>query len=189
MITTIPDSSSSARAEALQKLLQTLFIELFQTERSADVHSRREARRLGVEPPAQALRAVASHAHGALLEISALAASRGFSAAHVGVAIGSLFSTIRDLLADRLIDRERSYRGTLLGMRHGQDLVRSLRDVARAAGDADLAAYCEAWLAARAPLVAAVATQLSWFATHPDRALEGGKGSLRGSLATLLGVG
>ena len=188
MITTIPASSSSARAEALQKLLHTLFIELFQTERSADAHSRREAGRLGDEPPAQALRAVSSHANGALLEISVLAASRGFSDTRWGMAVGSLFSSIRDLLADRLIDRERSYRGTLLGMRHGMDLMRSLRGVARSAGDTELSAYCEAWLEGRAPLVDAVAAELSWFATHPARALEGGKGSLRGSLARMPGM-
>jgi hypothetical protein len=185
----LPASSGIARADAHQQLLHTLFIELFQTERSADVHSRREAKRLGGEPPAQALCAVAAHAEGALREISALAAARGFSDTRFGVVVGSLFSSIRDLLADRLIDRERSYRGTLLGMRHGQDLMRSVRAVAESSGDTDLSAYAEGWLQARAPLVDGVAAELSWFASHPESALEGGKGTLRGILATALGVG
>ena len=194
--TTSPSSSSSSasassrpRAEAHQELLHTLFIELFQTEQSADVHSRREADRLGSEPPAKALRAVADHAKGALIELTALAEARGFSATRGGMAVGSFFSAVRCILADRLIDRERSYRGTLLGMRHGVDLVRSVRFVAEAAGDTALAATLDTWLRARAPLVDSVASELAWFARNPDRALEGGKGSLRSTIASVLRIG
>jgi hypothetical protein len=190
--TSSSSSSTSAngdRKSAHQELLHTLFIELFQTEQSADVHSRREADRLDSTPPANALRAVADHAHAALGEFSALAEPRGFSATRAGMAVGSFFSQVRDLLADRLIDRERSYRGTLLGMRHGMDLVRSLRDVADVAGDAALTTALDAWLRARAPLVDNVAAELAWFARNPERALEGGKGPLRASLASALGIG
>lgn len=182
-------SASADRKDALQKLLHTLFIELFQTEQSADVHSRREADRLGSTPPARALRAVADHAQAALGEFTAMAEPRGFSATRAGMAVGSFFSQVRNLLADRLIDRERSYRGTLLGMRHGMDLVRSLRDVADAAGDTDLTTALDGWLRARAPLVDKVADELAWFARNPERALEGGKGPLRASLASALGIG
>jgi len=195
--TTSSSSSSSSfasapsrpRADAHQELLHTLFIELFQTEQSADVHSRREADRLGSEPPAKALRAVADHAKGALTELTALAEARGFSATRGGMAVGSFFSAVRCILADRLIDRERSYRGTLLGMRHGVDLVRSVRFVAEAAGDTALAATLDTWLRARAPLVDSVASELAWFARNPDRALEGGKGSLRSTIASVLRIG
>lgn len=186
-------SSSSAptsadRKTAHQELLHTLFIELFQTEQSADVHSRREADRLGSTPPAMALRAVADHAKTALAEFTTIAKARGFSATRAGMAVGSLFSQVRDLIADRLIDRERSYRGTLLGMRHGVDMVRSLRFAAEAAGDTDLVTALDAWLRLRAPLVERVADELAWFAKNPERALEGGKGSLRGTIASALGL-
>jgi len=190
-----PSSSSFAsapsrpRADAHQELLHTLFIELFQTEQSADVHSRREADRLGGEPPAKALRAVADHAKGALVELTALADARGFSATRGGMAVGSFFSAVRCILADRLIDRERSYRGTLLGMRHGMDAVRSVRFVAEAAGDTELATSLDTWLRARAPLVDSVAAELAWFARNPDRALEGGKGPLRATIASVLRIG
>lgn len=180
---------SGSRADAHQELLHTLFIELFQTEQSADVHSRREADRLDNEPPAKALRAVADHAKGALIELTALAEPRGFSATRAGMAVGSFFSAVRNILADRLIDRERSYRGTLLGMRHGLDVVRSVRFVAEAAGDTALAATLDAWLRVRAPLVDNVAAELAWFARNPDRALEGGKGSIRATIASVLRIG
>ena len=180
---------SRPRADALQELLHTLFIELFQTEQSADVHSRREADRLGSEPPAKALRAVADHAHAALIEFSALAEPRGFSATRGGMVVGSFFSLVRNLLADRLIDRERSYRGTLLGMRHGMDVVRSIHFVANAAGDTALVAALDNWLRVRAPLVNNVAAELAWFAINPEHALEGGKGSLRATIASALRIG
>jgi hypothetical protein len=182
-------SAGTDRKDVHQKLLHTLFIELFQTEQSADVHSRREADRLGSTPPANALRAVANHAQAALGDFAALAEPRGFSATRAGMAVGSFFSQVRDLLADRLIDRERSYRGTLLGMRHGMDLVRSLRFVADAAGDTALTTALDAWLRVRAPLVDSVAAELAWFARNPERALEGGKGSIRGTIAGALGLG
>ena len=43
-------------------LLASLLAELFQSERSAVKHPRREADRLGDVPPAQALRAASEHA-------------------------------------------------------------------------------------------------------------------------------
>ena len=74
-------------------------------------------------------------------------------------------------MTDRMISAERSYRATLLGQRHGLDLVRSLRQVALAADDASLAMFCDGWIAQRTPLVEAVAARLSWFAANPDRAM------------------
>jgi len=147
-----PSSLSSTPvgdADAHRQLLHTLFIELFQTEQSADVHSRREADRLGETPPAVALRAVADHAKASLVEITELAKRRGFSDTRGGKVVGSLFSNVRDLLVDRLVDRERSYRGTLLGMRHGLDLVRSTAFAAEAAGDTTLAIALTTWLLVR----------------------------------------
>src|SRR5688500_14831391 len=47
---------------SLDKLYRKLGRELAQSERSAVVHTRREARRLGDTPPARALRAVGAHA-------------------------------------------------------------------------------------------------------------------------------
>lgn len=140
--------------------------ELFQTERSAYRHPIREAKRLGDVPPAIALRAVAAHANGVLDELPKLARARGMEIAKVGTIIGETFSDVRHFFGDRFIDRERSYRGTLLGMRHGIDLVRLIHAAAEDEADAELAAWCERWTSTRERLVAGVEREIDWFGHH-----------------------
>jgi hypothetical protein len=158
------------RAADHHDLLVTLTRELFQSERSASLHPLREAERLGDVPPAHALRRVAEHAGGILERLPDLARAHRLPVSHAGKRIGELFSDVRELFADRLIDPERSYRGTILGMRHGIDLVALLGATASAAGDEELAGFCAVWREERLPLVEACAEQLAWFATHPAAA-------------------
>ena len=158
---------SSAR---MTPLLRSLLRELVQAETSAMVHCRREARRLGQTGPAQALLAVSRDAEQAL---AAMPFRRDWRAG-LSALLGRGFSLARQVV-DRLVDEERAYRGTLLGMRHGVDLVLLLREAALAAGELGLQVWCEEWLARRRPLVDAAVQQLSWFATRP-----------RSSLASLL---
>jgi hypothetical protein len=68
-------------------------------------------------------------------------------------AVGEMFSTLRNLLFDRMIDTERSYRGTLLGFRHGVDVTRLLREVALRIGDDRLLQFCDEWLVQQARVV------------------------------------
>lgn len=140
--------------------------ELFQTERSAYRHPIREAKRLGDVPPAIALRAVAAHANEVLDELPELARARGVAAARVGTIIGETFSDVRHFFADRIIDRERSYRGTLLGMRHGIDLVRLVRAAAEDEADLELVSWCDRWLSVRERLVSGVEREIDWFGHH-----------------------
>jgi len=72
-------------------LIHSLFVELFQSERSADVHSMREAERYVGTAPAAALLAVADHARAIAPDLCELAAARGSSDTKGGMAIGSLF--------------------------------------------------------------------------------------------------
>jgi hypothetical protein len=97
------------------------------------------------------------------------------------MAVGKLFSVIRDRLGDRTLRRERSYRATLIGLRHGVDLVQLMLDVARQAGHAELVSFFEHWLSKRTPLVEAVARELQWFAERPSVALEVAKGISAGT--------
>ncbi len=115
--------------------LTSLVRELFQTERSAMIHPRIEAERLGDVPPAHAMRAVSTHAEAALAEIRPLLRERGLPISAGGSTVGEAFSALRDHLADYLLSTERSYRGTLLGMRHGVDLVELLQYVATVEGE------------------------------------------------------
>ncbi|MDC0679967.1 hypothetical protein [Sorangium atrum] len=155
--------------------LTSLVRELFQTERSAMIHPRIEAERLGNVPPAHALRAVSTHAEAALAEILPLLRERELPISAGGSTVGEAFSALRDHLADYLLSTERSYRGTLLGMRHGVDLVELLQYVATVEGETPLAAWCARWLSMRRPLVEAVADELAWFAARPMRAMRAAK--------------
>ena len=157
-----------------RELLESLFHELFQTETSATQHPVREARRLGAVPPAHALTCVAEHAARMKAELSELARACELPDSRAGRGIGSMFSRVRHLVLDRFVDAERSYRGTLLGLRHGVDLVRLVREVADREGLDPLVEWCDDWLCARIPLVEAVAEQLAWFADRPAHALHHG---------------
>lgn len=146
--------------------------ELFQSERSAYRHPIREAQRLTDVPPAIALRAVAAHANEVLDELPELARARGIEIATAGIIASETFSNVRQFFADRFIDLERSYRGTLLGMRHGIDLVRLLRAAADDEADKELVAFCDRWLPVRERLVAGVERELDWFGHNPRVALR-----------------
>ncbi|HET8935196.1 MAG TPA: Rieske 2Fe-2S domain-containing protein [Polyangiales bacterium] len=162
-----------------QDLIRQLSHELWQTELSASQHCRREAERLGDLPPARALLAAAEHADSVLAVLPELGKGRPFANGGIGLALGKVFTEVRDTIADKLLTSERSYRGTLLGLRHGVDLVQSLRLAAARARDAQLTTFLESWQHRRVPLVEEVANQLGWFADHPDRALKQARGVFR----------
>ena len=138
--------------------------ELGQTERSAAKHCAVEAERLAGEPPGDAMRVVSEQAKSVEPQIDALCKARDVQAHTIGAAIGDLFSAGRDHVADLMLRSEQSYRGTLLGMRHGRDLVELLRLAAAHEGDDELSAWCKQWLIARDPLIAACNAALAWFA-------------------------
>jgi hypothetical protein len=161
--------------EELLKLRAKLCRELAQSERSADVHTRREARRLGDAPPARALTALGDHARAQRLRFEVLACKRQpRRGLQIARAVGDMFSLLRYTLFDRMIDSERSYRGTLLGFRHGVDVARLLREVAIRMGDQRLVQFCDEWLQQRIELVHGAERQLAWFADAPRRALRSG---------------
>jgi hypothetical protein len=153
--------------EEYDALVASLFAEISQTERSAKRHCEREAGRLGDTEPARALRAASRHAERVLTDLSRVAMSEDLPTGALGRAIGEIFSNVRQLVTDRVIDAERSYRGTLLGLRHGVDLVRFALRVAESTGRTELAVFCAHWLREREPLVKAVEAAMSWFASRP----------------------
>ena len=155
--------------------LANLVRELFQTEQSAKVHPRIEAERLGDAPPSHVLLAISAHAEAALAELPPLVVRHNLPNSTSGKLVGAAFSSLRDHFVDLLLSSEKSYRGTLLGMRHGVDLVELIQYVAREEGDTSLTQWCATWLEKRRPLVEAAAGELAWFAAHPDRAREPAK--------------
>jgi hypothetical protein len=122
-------------------------------------------------PPADALLAVARHAKDTLRELPSLARAEELPGSIAGVYTGALFSELRDKLLDPITTSERSYRGTLLGTRHGLDLVLMLRALADETVRAGLFDFCDGWLTARTVLVEELEEHMHWFAQHPDCAI------------------
>ena len=85
----------------------------------------------------------------------------------VRTGLGATLSTLRHLVVDRVIDDERSFRTALLDLRHGVDVIKLLREVARRELLFGVIRWCDDWLRARRPLVACVEAQLAWYAGQP----------------------
>lgn len=158
----------------LHKLYAKLCRELAQSEHSAIVHTRREVRRLGDVPPAYALRALGAHAASLRPRMAMLMATRQPLGALVARTVGQAFSSLRHFIFDRLIDVERSYRGTLLGFHHGIATARLLREVSHRLGDRYMNRFCDDLIAERMPLLEAAEQEVSWFARTPKRAIKSG---------------
>ena len=163
-------SPNEEKQDQQRTLLRGLMREFMRTERAAIRQPRRDARRFGNAPPAQALRAVAEHAEKNLATLREVARRNDLAPGPVLVVAGSLLAMARHRLADRLVDTERSYRDTLLDLRHGLDVMKLMRKIADASGMVELGGFCTSWLEQREPLVERVEGAMGWFATHPRRA-------------------
>jgi len=157
--------------EPIQKLRNKLCRELAQSEHDAKTHCAREARRYGAYPPGKVLRAVSEHARELEPRLTTVWRDQGVGVS-AGRAVGEAFSSIRHLIVDRVLDAERSYRATLLGLRHGLDAARLLRSVLAEQRDVAAIAICDTLIEGRARLLTRLEDQLRWFAAHPELALR-----------------
>ena len=153
-------------------LIRSLRRKLFQAETSTLAQCRLEAKRLDGTEPASALRHVSDHVESVLQELTEFAPEHGGPASVVGVALGQIFSATCEFLADRLIPRESSYRGVLIGIRDGLDLVRLMIHCAERQENGQLANWCGVWLQTRSELAAELERGLVWFANHPDFSMQ-----------------
>lgn len=154
--------------EPTDRLRQKLCRELAQSEHDARLHTRREAKRLGDIPPADALLAIARHSDimNEVLEVTCPP-----TGVKLGRAVGEFFSATRHFVVDRFLDSERSFRMTLLGLEHGVDVARLLRVVAADQGHVKLALVCDELVRDRSALIDQARYTLSWFAANPALAL------------------
>ena len=167
-------------------MLPTLVVEVFQAERSALEHPRKEADRLGDAPPGLAMRAVSLHAKRCLRELQDLSLRVDLPGGFFGQKLGRAFSIVRSSATDRLVTREISYRGTLLGMHHGVDVIALTMSAAEYESDVDLVEWCMRTLDGRRPLVAKCQSELAWFGRHPEVAMEPAKRGIVARAARLL---
>lgn len=152
-----------------QRLLRSLSLELFQTETSTRLHCQGEAQRLGNAMPASILRQIATHAEKMLKSLPGqMSKDQPINVA--GAFTGTLFAVLREAIFDRLVSSERSYRSTLLELRHGIGLVAMLKELASRQRDSALENWCETWLGTRVALVQEAESNVSWFADHLEDA-------------------
>lgn len=144
-----------------RRLLDKLIREVTRSEAQAEEHAPREAKRLGEVPPVAALRAIAAHAQLMRARFDHIVHAYDIPPSRTG--IGATLSTLRNLVVDRVVDGERAYRTALLDLRHGIDVVKLLREIARCEELFGIIRWCDDWLGARRTLVARVEAQLVWF--------------------------
>jgi hypothetical protein len=158
----------------LQRLREKLSRELAQSEHDAVLQTTREAGRLGMCPPAEKLRAIAAHAEHLRPRLDSLLVHEQPVGIRVGRLVGEVFSGLRHFLFDRMLSAERSYRATLLGLRHGIDVAWLLRDVAQRDEQVRLFRFCDDLISEREVLLREAERALVWFADHPGIALASG---------------
>jgi len=165
-------------------LVDKLVRELAQSEFDARLHTLRQARRLGPCPPADALAAISEHATSTWPGFLAAAGRKRAIGIEIGRFVARVFSATRHFAVDLVIDAQRAYRGTLLGLVHGLDCARLLRAAAARCGEHGLARWCDQMLEDRVELLEVAANALLWFAEVPDVALHRA-GSRRPALAAV----
>lgn len=155
----------------LARLREKLCGELGQSERDAQVHAARAARRLGDTAVAAALSAIAAHAEAVLPGFEAVTGGH-----RLGRAVGAAVSELRRFLFERPRAAERSARGVLVGLRHGVGLARLLREVAARGGEVALRRWCDDFLDQRLRLIELAEAAL---AARPGRARAGAVAPVR----------
>ena len=154
----------------LDTLQAKLLREVSQSEHDAYLHTHREATRLGPCPPARAFEAISQHADGMRKRLQVLMRGQSFGHA-LGILVADTFSNLRHYGVDRVLSRERSYRATLLGLRHGVDATHLLRFASRELGDDEITTFCDDLIVVREPSLVRAVAALEWFAQQPHQAL------------------
>jgi hypothetical protein len=152
-----------------RRLLDRLIREIHRGEVQVAEHAARVAKLIGAVGPVLALREVSSHAAAMRERFAAIV--RGYDLQTARTGIGATLSSLRGLVADRVVDPERAYRTCLLDLRHGIDVVKLAREVARSEELFGVIRWCDDWLGARRTLVARVEAQLVWFIEEAGVAL------------------
>jgi len=147
-----------------RRLIQKLVRETARSEAQALDNPGREAKRIGPEPPIDALQAVADHATMMQARLALVLEGHGLGPTVPRGGLSSALVSLRHLVVDRVVDPERAYRTAMLDLRHGIEVVKLLRDIARREMLFGIIRWCDDWLGARRTLVARAEAQLAWFA-------------------------
>ena len=144
-----------------RRLLDRLIREIYRGEMQAAEHASRQEKLIGAAEPVLALREVAAHSLAMRERFDAIV--RGYDLQTGRNGFSATLSSLRGLVPDRMVDPERAYRTCLLDLRHGIDVVKLAREVARSEELFGIIRWCDDYLGARRTLVARVEAQLVWF--------------------------
>ena len=144
-----------------RRLLDRLIREIYRGEVHAAEHAARQEKLIGDVAPVLALREIAAHALAMRERFEAIV--RGYDLQTGRNGFSATLSSLRGLVPDRMVDPERTYRTSLLDLRHGIDVVKLAREVARSEELFGIIRWCDDYLGARRTLVARVEAQLVWF--------------------------
>lgn len=147
-----------------RRLLQKLVRETARSEAQAVDHPVREGKRIGPMPPVLALQAVADHATQMQERFAAMLDAHDLGPTLPRGGLSAALVSLRHLVVDRVVDPERAYRTALLDLRHGLEVVKLLRELARREMLFGLIRWADDWLGARRTHVARAEAQLGWFA-------------------------
>ena len=147
-----------------KRLLDRLVREICRSELQASEHATRIEKLIGVDSvgPIVVLRDVAKHAVAMRSRFDVMIDRHELQLASRG-SVAATLATLRGIVTDRIHDAERAYRTCLLDLRHGIDVVKLAREVARTEELFGIIRWCDDWLIARRTLVARVEAQLVWF--------------------------
>lgn len=151
-----------------RRLLDRLIREIHRGEVQAIEHAARMEKEIGAVAPVLALREISTNA--AIMRERFDNIVRGYDL-QTGRTIGTTLSSLRGLVTDRIVDPERAYRTCLLNLRHGIDVVKLTREVARSEELFGIIRWCDDYRGARRTLVARVEAQLVWFVEEAGIAL------------------
>ena len=152
-----------------RRLLDRLIREIHRGEVQAIEHAARMEKLIGAVAPVLALREISTNAATMCERFDNLV--RGYDLEPGRITVGTTLSSLRGLVTDRIVDPERTYRTCLLDLRHGIDVVKLAREVARSEELFGIIRWCDDYLRARRTLVARVEAQLVWFVEEAGIAL------------------
>lgn len=144
-----------------RRLLDRLIREIHRGELQALEQVARMEKLLGDVAPTRALREIGDHVQ--LLRERFENIVHGYDLQTGRPSIGVSLSSLRGLVTERTVDPERAYRTCLLDLRHGIDVVKLAREVARSEELFGIIRWCDDYLGARRTLVARIEAQLAWF--------------------------
>lgn len=147
-----------------KRLLDRLVREICRSELQAAEHATRIEKLVGIDSvgPVVVLRDVAKHALAMRARFDVMLDRHALQLTSRG-SVAATLATLRGIVTDRIHDAERAYRTCLLDLRHGIDVVKLAREVARTEQLFGIIRWCDDWLSARRTLVARVEAQLVWF--------------------------